>query len=397
MQGRFGKIIDMVTVQTTTVNVAIVRTFEGVEEAAHRVIAQIGGMASVLNGARTAILKPNLVAGRDASTGATTSFALMKAVAEEVRACGAEPLLCEMPGTEFDREATYTILGLEQFCAEQGIRIARVDPEGGDQDWVEVRAHGARRLRRFHIPRILQDACLINLPVLKTHVVSTMTLGMKNIMGVLPRPDRRAMHTLGIDQCIVDMNYGLRPALTIVDGSVGQDGEGPLYGEAAHLQVLVAGCESLAVDLACCQLVGISPRQVPHLRLALKQMGQPVWRPTGEEISMIKQFRLPEQKPLYRLLFWLMYPLDYPYTWLAERGKHLCTTLYSTGLVGTRPQIKQDECTRCGECVKACPLPNVIDLETLKVNYKTCQRCLLCYEACPEQAINVQGYSGARR
>jgi len=55
-------------------------------------------------------------------------------------------------------------------------------------------------------------------------------------MGMLPRPDRRAMHTLGIAQCIVDMNRGIKPDLTIVDGSVGQDGEGPLYGEKADLR-----------------------------------------------------------------------------------------------------------------------------------------------------------------
>ncbi len=380
-----------------THTVAIERTFEGIEEAAHRVIAGVGGMHAILNGARLAVLKPNLVAGRAAETGATTSFALLKAVAEEVRACGAEPVLCEMPGTEFEREATYTILGLEQFCAANGVRIVRVDPEGDSRDWVVVRAPGARRLRRFHIPRLLQDACLINLPVLKTHVVSTMTLGMKNIMGVLPRPDRRTMHTLGIDQCIVDMNRGLRPALTIVDGSVGQDGDGPLYGDAAHLQVLVAGRESLAVDLACCQLVGIKPRQVPHLKLALEQMGRPDWTSTGVAPVLLKQFRLPAQKPLYRLIFWLMYPLDYPYAWLSGRGKHLCTALYSTGLVGTRPQILADACTHCGVCVDACPLPAVIDLTTLKVNYKTCQRCLLCADACPEQAIIVKGYSGASK
>lgn len=376
--------------------IAIARTFEGVEEAAHRVIAQVGGMAALLDGAQTVLLKPNLVAGRAAGTGATTSFALLKVVADEARACGAEPLLCEMPGTEFDRESTYTILGLEEFCARHGIRIVRVDPEGDTPDWIELRPGGAKRLRRFHVPRILQEARLINLPVLKTHVVSRMSLGMKNVMGLLPRPDRRAMHTLGIDRCIVDMNLGIRPALTIVDGSVGQDGEGPLYGEAAHLNVLVAGRESLAVDLACCELVGIDPRQVPHLRLALKQMGRPAWTPVGEPMEVIKQFRLPAPKPLYCFLFWLMYPLDYPYTWLAERGKHLCTALYSTGLVGTRPQINETRCTHCGTCVEACPLPNVIDLRTLKIDARTCQRCLLCYEACPQGAIRVRGYSGAR-
>src|SRR5258706_1603245 len=280
--------------------IAITRTFDGIEAAAHRVIAQIGGMASVIRGARMAVLKPNFVAGRPARTGSTTSFALLKAVSEEVRACGAEPVLCETPGTEFDREATYTILGVEKFCADNGIRILRIDPEGGEQDWEEVQPTGAKKLRRFHIPRILAEACLINLPVLKTHVVSTMTLSMKNCMGILPRPDRRSMHTFGIDQSIVDMNRGIKPDLTIVDGSVGQDGEGPLYGDKADLQVLVAGRDSLAGDLACCQVVGIDPRDIPHLKLALEALRKPSPAPVGDDVGVIKNFRLPAQKPLYR-------------------------------------------------------------------------------------------------
>src|SRR5436190_5846137 len=127
----------MLTTRPDIDTIAMSRTFDGIEAAAHRVIAQVGGMAFVLKGAKVAILKPNFVAGRNAETGSTTSFALLKAVAEDVRACGAEPVLCETPGTEFDREATYTILGVEQFCADNGIGILRVDPEGGD-DWVEL-------------------------------------------------------------------------------------------------------------------------------------------------------------------------------------------------------------------------------------------------------------------
>src|ERR1700694_616474 len=286
----------MVATQPTTDTIAITRTFDGIEESAHRIIAQVGGMPSVLKGARMAILKPNFVAGRNAETGSTTSFALLKAVAEEVRACGAEPVLCETPGTEFDREATYTILGVEKFCEENGIRILKVDPEGGEQDWEAVQPTGAKKLRRFHIPRILAEACLINLPVLKTHVVSTMTLSMKNCMGILPRPDRRSMHTFGIDQSIVDMNLGIKPDLNIVDGSVGQDGEGPLYGDKADLQVLVAGRDSLAVDLVSCQVVGVKPRDIPHLKLALEQMGKPIWTLAGGGNRGLKKVRLPTQK-----------------------------------------------------------------------------------------------------
>src|SRR6516162_10271628 len=104
----------MVTTQSALDTVATTRTFDGIEAAAHRIITQVGGMASVIQGRKIAVLKPNFVAGRSAETGSTTSFALLKAVAEEVYACGAEPVLCETPGTEFEREGTYTILGIER-------------------------------------------------------------------------------------------------------------------------------------------------------------------------------------------------------------------------------------------------------------------------------------------
>jgi uncharacterized protein (DUF362 family)/Pyruvate/2-oxoacid:ferredoxin oxidoreductase delta subunit len=376
--------------------IAITRTFDGIEAAAHRIIEQVGGMEAVIRGAKFAILKPNLVAGRNAESGSTTSLVLLKAVAEEVRACGAEPVLCEIPGTEFDRDATYTILGIDTFCQENDIRILRIDPEGGPDEWMELRPTGAKRLRRFHAPRLLAEARLINLPVLKTHVVSTMTMCMKNLMGILPRPDRRHMHAFGINQSIVDMNLGIKPDLNIVDGSVGQDGEGPVYGDKADLQVLLAGRDSLAVDLACCQVVGVKPRAIPHLKLALEHMGKPEWHIVGEDISVIKQFRLPPDKSFYRFAFWAMFPPDYIYTLVAKRGQHFVTSVYGTGLVGTRPQILEEKCTRCGVCVDACPLPRIINLETLKVDYRACQRCMLCYEACPEKAIYVKGFSGAK-
>ena len=78
----------MLATRPATDTIVLTRTFDGTEEAAHRVIKQIGGMAAVLQGAKMAILKPNFVAGRRVETGSTTSFALLKAVSEEERACG---------------------------------------------------------------------------------------------------------------------------------------------------------------------------------------------------------------------------------------------------------------------------------------------------------------------
>src|SRR5207248_10193830 len=148
-------------------DVATVRTGQDVGGATRRAIALLGGMPAVLDGRRVAILKPNFVAGRPARTGATTSLDLISAVAEAVHAAGATPLLCESPGTEFDVEATYTILGLDEFCRRHEIGIVRQSDH-----WLELRPAGARRLKRFRVPAQLAEACLINLPVLKTHVVS---------------------------------------------------------------------------------------------------------------------------------------------------------------------------------------------------------------------------------
>jgi uncharacterized protein (DUF362 family)/ferredoxin len=371
-------------------DVVTLRTGDDMAGAARHAVERLGGMSTILDGRKVAILKPNFVAGRPARTGATTSLELLATVAAMVHAAGAVPMLCESPGTEFDLHQTLTILGLEEFCRRHGIGIV-----GPVNEWVELRPPGARRLRRFHMPAALVDACLINLPVLKTHVVSGMSVAMKNLMGLLPREDRRSMHTLGIQQCIVDLNRGIRPDLNIVDGSVGQDQDGPLYGRPADLGVLVAGRDSLTVDLASCRLVNVDPRSIGHLRLALEQFGPRAPRVIGDEIEPRARFELPRVQPLYRFAFWMMYPLDYPFHRFT--GEHLVTAMYHTGLVGTRPYIQKDSCTRCGACVQACPLPNVIDLTSLRVNPRTCARCLLCYEACPEGAISVKGMSGAEK
>lgn len=377
-------------VATHAQDVVTLRVGDDIAGAARRAVEMLGGLPAILDGRKVAILKPNFVAGRPASTGATTNLDLLATVAEMVHAAGATPLLCESPGTEFDFQQTYTILGLEEFCRQHDIGIV-----GPVAEWLELQPVGARRLKRFHKPAALAGTCLINLPVLKTHVVSGMSVAMKNLMGLLPREDRRSMHTLGIQQCIVDLNRGIKPDLNIVDGSVGQDQDGPLYGRKADLGALVAGRDSLAVDLVCCRLVHVDPQTIGHFRLALEQLGPRDPHVIGDAIESRQTFELPQVHPLYRFAFWLMYPLDYPYH--RVMGEHLVTALYNTGLVGTRPSIVKEACTHCGACVDACPLPNVIDLDTLRVNPRTCARCLLCYEACPEGAIVVKGMSGAEK
>jgi uncharacterized protein (DUF362 family)/ferredoxin len=371
--------------------VAAVHAGADVGAATREAIALAGGMASVVDGRKVAILKPNFVAGRPARTGATTNFELIAAVAAEVHAAGATPVLCEFPGTEFDVDATFAILGLEEFTRRHEIGFVR-----RVERWLEVRPPGAKRLKRFRIPAQLEEAALINLPVLKTHVITGMSLTIKNLMGIVRLEDRRAMHAFGIHTSLADLALGVRPDLNLVDGTIGQDGDGPLYGRAAELGVLVAGRDALSVDVACCRLVGVEPRSIPHLREALARLGDRDPQLVGDAAhSPPPQFALPGVHRVYQAAFRAMFLLDYPLSRVLR--KPVATMLYKTGLIGTRPRIDTSRCTRCGDCVTACPIPNVIDLTTLTVDPKTCERCLLCYDACKEGAISVVGMSGAAK
>jgi uncharacterized protein (DUF362 family) len=58
------------------------------------------------------------------------------------------------------------------------------------------------------------------------------------------------------------------PVVTVVDGIVGMEGDGPLFGDPIAHGLLAVGADPVAVDATCCRLMGISPTEVDHLMLA---------------------------------------------------------------------------------------------------------------------------------
>jgi uncharacterized protein (DUF362 family) len=116
------------------------------------------------------------------------------------------------------------------------------------------------------LPTYLQTHEYINVAKMKTHIQTGVTLGMKNQKGLLTAADKRRFHRLDLNECIRALAEVAHPALTIVDGIVGLEGDGPWrYGQPVGMNVLVGGTDLIEVDNVCRDLMGFPPEHAPHI------------------------------------------------------------------------------------------------------------------------------------
>lgn len=345
----------------------------------------IGGMEKIVTRDDSVLIKPNFVAP---FSGAVTNFNIIKEVIEEVRKCGGEPIIGESAGFEFDTEKTFDIIGATKFAQNIGVKLVNFDAEH-----IEKIKVNQRFLKELMIPKIVLEAdVLINIPKMKMHGVTTVSFGMKNLMGIPNRESRRKLHVLGIERGIVTLNTIFKPDLTIVDGLTVM-GSKAVYGNELDLGVIVAGKDVVSVDQVCCELIGIKPQNIRHVRRAIKkglEQGHPEIVGDFNEVNKIS---LSEQKTLHKLLhnalFRGMYVADYLYS-IRYPNKSLIPTLH--WYTGIRPKIDQSKCDKCGICVDICPI-KAINAETIQIDSKKCMyvRCLKCAEQCPAGAIEIKG------
>jgi hypothetical protein len=134
---------------------------------------------------------------------------------------------------------------------------------------VEVRAEGAWVMERFAVAKTAWDAdVIVDLPVIKTHVRTGITCGLKNMKGVLPGDEKKRTHQLGLDRGIVDLNRVVRPHLTVVDAIVGMEGTWQYPEDCVRLGCIVAGVDVVAVDAVCAAIAGFDVGQILHVQLA---------------------------------------------------------------------------------------------------------------------------------
>ena len=116
------------------------------------------------------------------------------------------------------------------------------------------------------LPTLIRTHEYINIAKMKTHVQAGVTLGMKNQKGLLHFADKKRFHMTGLDACIRQLGEIAKPDLTIVDGIIALEGDGPWrFGTRKDANLLVAGTDMVEVDNVCLRLMGFPPEHAGHI------------------------------------------------------------------------------------------------------------------------------------
>jgi len=362
-----------------------------VELALRESLNLLGGISQFVKPGQRVCLKVNLLAAAGPERAVTTHPAVIEGMVNLVREAGGEPFIADSPGAGIP----YTQGGLRRTYRETGL-LDLAERAAVELNWDTTAAQIAlpegRMVRRLDVIKPVLDADqVIAIPKLKTHVFTTFTGATKILFGVVPGLAKPGYHAKLADsdrfaEMLLDIVAHIRPALFVMDGVLGMEGDGPgLHGRPRQVGLLLASPSAAALDVVTCQVIGVDPDQVPMLRVA-KHRGW--WDGSSRSISVlgdriedvsIPDFRLPQTS--------LSTGDGLASLSLPQRALH---PLFKSTLT-PRVVPQRAKCTACRICVRSCPQKAIsIEDELAVVDDSKCIRCYCCHELCPESAIKLQ-------
>ncbi|MFV2041400.1 MAG: DUF362 domain-containing protein [Candidatus Hydrothermarchaeales archaeon] len=207
-------------------------------------------------------IKPNICAAMPYYTGATTDLRLLEETIKLFLDCSKEVVVMESDGFTDSASMAAEKTGVLEVCSYFDVPFVNLSSDIQIPVKLELRA-----LNNVKVPRtFLKADFIVNLPVMKTHILSIVSLGMKNMFGILPRP--RSTYHSKLSDAICDVLTIRKPDLTIMDGIIGMEGDGPITGSPKKMDLLLASTDVLALDVTACRVMRINPVHVDHIQKA---------------------------------------------------------------------------------------------------------------------------------
>lgn len=340
-----------------------------------RALDLIGGIHTFVKRGDRVLLKPNLLYGKSPEKAVTTHPFLIKGAIQMIKEAGGSPILGDSPGVG-SALGVAGKAGIKRIADAMGCPIIEFNRP------VLPKGRKGAIFKNIEIDQAVFEAdVVINLPKWKTHAQMLLTLGVKNLFGCIPGPRKALWHLkAGEDrqtfaQILLDVYHIIQPSLTILDGIIGMEGNGPNSGRPIPIGLILASGDSLSLDQVVCDLLGILRESLLTNRVAFEQgVEKDGIDILGEKVEEVKisNFKFPTLSQMdWGLPSFL--------------SKALKNTLTS------KPMVDQEICNMCGQCVEICPPRALVRKEkNLIFDYGRCIRCFCCLEICPEGAISIK-------
>ena len=364
---------------SSVVSIKKIRSYDhkAVSDAVKNSVDDLGGISRFVKKGDTVLLKPNLLAAKAPESAVTTHPSIVQAVGELVKDCGGKIIIGDSPAIGSWNNITKKT-GMSGVADRLGARLVHFDKP------VQIKKNEKHLFKLLKISKdVLEADVIINLPKLKTHTQMYLTLGVKNMFGCVVGKKKPQLHMeAGKDsrqfaRMLVEIYGSIAPALTIIDGIVGMEGNGPGSGDPKQIGLILASKDAVAMDRIICEIIGAEPEKL-FILAAAKELGY-----GNAELNEI-QVRGEDLKNVKVDSF------KFPSLTSAEFGPPFLRK-FIKDLVTSKPKEDHNQCTLCNFCIDVCP-PKIIKKNggRLNFNYDDCIRCYCCIEVCPEGAMKVK-------
>ncbi len=244
---------------------------------------------------KVVLVKPNAgFLARQTGTGLVTDSETVRGAIRFFRDAGAAKVLVgdgSIAGV--DASEALKAAGIERVAREEGAEPVNLD--NGKPVQMEIKNPMAVDTAKVSSIAIEADL-IVSMPVMKSHMNTVASLGIKNMKGCLHRHEKQRFHHLAeeerfrrwhrwktLERAIADLYSVLLPGMVVMDGIVAMEGMGPSMGDPKPLGLVLASRNILAAELAALYIMGIHWREVPHVSLAAEKTGVDL----PEEISAL--------------------------------------------------------------------------------------------------------------
>jgi uncharacterized protein (DUF362 family) len=229
-------------------------------------LASLGGMKQFVKANQTVVIKPNIGWDVPPERAGNTNPDLVARIIEQCRMAGAKSVYV-FDNTLGEATRCYKMSGIEDAVKRAGGTMV----SGKSESYYHpVNIPKGKRLKSTKVHElVLESDIFINVPVLKSHGGTTLSISMKNLMGVVW--DRRFWHSNDLHQCIADFPTFRKPDLNIVDAYRVLKRNGPRgvsVADVVTMKYLLISKDIVAIDTAAAKIFGLDPGQVSYIGLA---------------------------------------------------------------------------------------------------------------------------------